>query len=312
VPFQIIYNFVCSILRAVGDTKAPLYFLCLAGTLNVVLNMILVIVFNMDVAGVATATVVSHVLSAYLSLKRLQKSRGATRLLYRNIRVDMPALGGIIKLGLPAGLQSGCFSLSNIVVQSGINSFGVAAVAGMTAGFNVEMLLYALVFALHHTAIASVGQNYGAGRYKRLVKCINICMMLSLAINLVCGMLMSYFSPVLISVFSSNQEVIEYGVMRAHLMFTVYFLIAFMDTSSGALRGLGNSLLPALSALIGTCVLRIVWMKLIFPIYNTMESLLLVYPVSWGLVALLNMTVLFFACRKLLKKTENKPEQLKV
>ena len=305
VPFQIIYNFVCAILRAVGDTRAPLYFLCLAGTLNVVLNLILVICFKLDVAGVALATIASHLLSAYLALRRLYKSRGATRLLPRNIRVDMSSLGGIIKLGLPAGLQSGCFSISNIVVQSGINSFGVAAVAGMTAGFNVEMLLYALVFALHHTAIASVGQNYGAGKYKRLIKCINICMALSLAINLIFGLLMSYFSPALISIFSTDKEVIRYGVMRAHLMFTVYFLIAFMDTSSGALRGLGNSLLPAISTLVGTCILRIAWMKVIFPLYNTMESLLIVYPISWALVAALNMLVLFLACRKLSGQPQN-------
>ncbi|MBE6380693.1 MAG: MATE family efflux transporter [Lentisphaerae bacterium] len=309
VPFQIIYNFACAILRAVGDTKAPLYFLCIAGTINIVLNLILVVFVNMDVAGVALATVISQCLSAFLALRRLQNAHGATRLRYKNLRVEKSSFKGILKIGIPAGLQSGCFSLSNIVVQSGINTFGVNAVAGMTAGFHLEMLLYALVFALHHTTIAAVGQNYGAQQYRRLIKAIHICMILSLGINLICGVGMSALSPWMIRIFSGNAEVIRFGVMRAHLMFTVYFLIAFMDTSSGALRGLGNSLLPAVSTLVGTCFLRILWMKYIFPVYGTMESILLVYPASWAVVAALNMTVLFISCKKLLKTADERQLQ---
>ena len=299
-PFQIVYNFGCAILRAVGDTRAPLHFLCIAGTLNVVLNLITVIFFNMDVAGVATATAVSQALSAVLVLRRLKHNRGATRLVYHNIRVEKKSLKGILRIGLPAGLQSGCFSLSNIVVQSGINTFGVAAVAGMTAGLNLEMMLYSLNFAMHHTCIAVVGQNYGAKEYKRLVHSVYICMAVSTAVMLVCGSLMSVFAPPLIGVFSKDAEVIRFGVLRAHEMFVLYFILGFMDVSSGALRGLGNSLLPAISTLLGTCGLRILWVKYIFPNYGTMESLLLVYPVSWGVVALLNMAVLFFACYRLL------------
>lgn len=298
-PFQIVYNFGCAILRAVGDTRAPLYFLSLAGTLNVVLNVILVVFFNMDVAGVAIATVISQALSAVLVLYRLHNNHGATRLIYRNVRIEKNSLNGILRIGVPAGVQSACFSLSNIVVQSGINTFGVSAVAGMTAGMNLEMLLYSLNFAMHHTCIAVVGQNYGAKEYKRVVRSIYICMAISTALMVFFGSLLSIFAPQMVRIFSSDPEVIAFGVMRAHEMFPLYFILGFMDTSTGALRGLGSSLLPAISVLLGTCGLRILWVKYVFPHFGSMESLLMVYPVSWGVVALLNMALLFVLCYKL-------------
>ena len=310
VPFQIIYNFGCAILRAVGDTKAPLYFLCMAGTLNVVLNVIMVVCFKMDVAGVAIATAISQILSAYLVLRRLHKYHGSIRLIFRNIRIEKKSLKGILRIGLPAGLQSGCFSVSNIVVQSGINTFGVAAVAGMTAGMNLESLLYSLNYAMHHTCIAVVGQNFGAKEHKRVIRSIYICMAITTAMLLVAGSLMSIFAPQMVSIFSSDPEVIKFGVLRAHEMFVIYFVLGFMDTSSGALRGMGKSLLPAISVLMGTCVLRILWVKYVFPHFPTLEALLLVYPVSWGLVATLNITVIFFVCRKLVRPKNSRWVQI--
>lgn len=305
-PFQVLYNFGCAILRAIGDTKAPLYFLCIAGTINVLLNILTVVWLGMDVAGVAIATVVSQALSAWLVLRRMRKNRGATRLIYRNIRIDIPSLKGILHLGLPAGLQSGCFSLSNIVVQSGINSFGVAAVAGMTAGLNLEMLLYALVFAMHHTCIAVVGQNFGAKKYDRMVRSIYICLGIALALTLAFGSLFTIFSPQLVAIFSQDPAVIKFGVLRAHEMFYLYFTLAFMDCASGALRGMGKSIMPAVSVLLGTCGLRIIWVKYVFPHFNTLESLLAVYPISWALVSVLNLALLFFYCRKLTKSRQER------
>jgi len=305
VPCQILYNFGCAILRAVGDTRSPLSFLIYAGVLNVVLNMFFVIVCGMDVAGVAGATVISQFLSAYLVIKRLQNNRGATRLILTRLRIDWESLRNILKLGVPAGLQSGCFSISNIAIQGGINTFGVAAVAGMTAGYNVEMLLYALVFAMHHTTIAVVGQNYGAQKYQRLIHAIYVCIGGAAVITLVSGMLFYYFSPQLIGIFNTDPEVIKFGVMRAREMFTLYFLLAFMDTSSGALRGLGSSLLPALSTLLGTCGLRILWVKYVFPHYHSMEGLLLTYPLSWLLVAVVNIVFLCYICKHLSFHSQN-------
>ena len=304
VPFQILYNFGSAILRAIGNTRSPLYYLIISGTVNVLLNIFLVVVCRMDVAGVALATAAANAISACLVLRRLQKNHGSTRLYLKNLRVDKNSLKGILRLGVPAGLQSACFALSNIVVQSAINSFGVAAVAGLTAGYHIELLLYAVVFALHHTSIAVVGQNYGAKQYKRIVKSMYIVAGVTTVATLVIGQLFYIFSPQLISIFSSDPEVIKYGVVRAGAMFTVYFLLGFMDISSGMIRGLGNSLYPAISTLAGTCGIRVLWTKFVFPHIGTMNSVLIVYPLSWILVAACNTAVLIIMCRKLLRQNQ--------
>ena len=306
VPFQILYNFGSAILRAIGNTKSPLYYLVISGIVNVLLNLFMVVVCRMDVAGVALATAVANGISAYLVLRRLQKNHGSTRLYLKNLRVDKKSLKGILRLGVPAGLQSACFAISNIVVQSAINSFGVAAVAGLTAGYHIELLLYAIVFSLHHTAIAVTGQNYGAKQYSRITRGIYILFGAGSAVTALAGALFYLASPYLIGIFSSDPEVIKYGVIRAGAMFTVYFLLSFMDISSGVIRGLGNSLYPAISTLAGTCGLRILWTKFVFPHIGTMNSVLIVYPLSWTLVAVCNMIVLVIMCRKMLyQKTTN-------
>jgi len=305
VPFQILYNFGCAILRAVGNTRSPLYYLIVAGSINILLNIFLVVCCGMDVGGVAIATVVSQGISAYLVIRRLQLGHGATRLIMRNVRIDMPSLKAILSLGVPAGAQSGCFSLSNLVVQTGINTFGVAAVAGTTAGHNIELLLYAFVFAMHHTVIAVVGQNYGAKQYQRLIKSIYICFAGMFAVNIITGYLLLWFSPQLVGIFSSDPEVIRYGVIRAQAMFTVYFLLGFMDVSSGAARGLGCTFLPALFTLLGTCGLRVLWVRFALSHYNTIQSILLAYPLSWSAVAVCNIALLVYLCRKLSANAKN-------
>ena len=305
VPFQILYNFGSAILRAIGNTRSPLYYLVISGTVNVLLNLFLVVVCHMDVAGVALATAAANGISAYLVLRRLQKNHGSTRLYLKNLRVDKKSLQGILRLGVPAGLQSACFALSNLVVQSAINSFGVAAVAGLTAGYHIELLLYAVVFALHHTTIAVVGQNYGAKQYPRIIKSIYILFGTATVATLVTGTLFYLASPYLIGIFSSDPEVIKYGVIRAGAMFTVYFLLGFMDISSGIIRGLGNSFYPAISTLAGTCGIRILWTKFVFPHIGTMNSVLIVYPLSWTLVAVGNIAVLIIMCKKLLRPNQS-------
>ncbi len=301
VPFQIIYNFGSAILRAVGNTKSPLYYLTTAGAVNVILNIFLVVICKLDVAGVAIATVISQALSARLVTRRLQRNHGATRLIWRNLRIELAPLKKILRLGLPAGLQSGCFSISNLVVQSGINSFGVAAVAGITAGHNIELLLYAFVYSMHHTAIAVVGQNYGAKQYHRLIKAIYLCVGLMFAINIITGYTLLYFSPQMVGIFSSDPEVIRFGVIRAQEMFTVYFLLGFMDVTSGAARGLGATLIPAIATLAGTCGLRVLWVRFALKHYDTVESILWSYPISWVGVTICNIILLVYLCRKLLR-----------
>ena len=303
LPFQIFYAFICAILRAIGDTKSPLYFLIYAGLANIFLNITLVVFFKWDVAGVAIGTVASHVISTYLGMKRLMKNRGATRLILKNIRLDLESLRGILAIGVPAGVQGSCFSLSNIVVQSGVNSLGAAAIAGSTAEITIEWLIYAVVFSMHHTTIAVVGQNYGAQKPRRMVRSMYICSASTFCITLFGGWMLYWFSPQLISIFSSDPEVIHWGIVRSKSIFTIYFLLGIMDFASGALRGLGCSLLPAIATILGTCGARIMWVKTVFPHYRTMESLLLCYPVSWITVAIVNITLLYLICRALVNNT---------
>ena len=305
VPFQIIYNFGSAVLRAVGNTKSPFYYLTIAGALNLLLNILLVVGFKMDVAGVAIATVISQALSAYLVIRRLQHNRGATRLQMRNLRIDVVQLKKILHMGVPAGAQSGCFSISNMVVQAGINSFGVAAVAGITAGHNIELLLYAFVFGMHHTAIAVTGQNYGAKQYHRLIKGMYLCVAMMFSLNIITGYTLNYFSPQLVGIFTSDPEVIRFGVIRAHEMFTVYFLLGFMDVSTGICRGLGATLIPAIATVLGTCGVRVLWVRFALAHFQTIESILWAYPISWITVTTCNVILLTHLCRKFPKKSQS-------
>ena len=297
VPFQIVYNFGSAILRAVGNTKSPFYYLTFAGAVNVLLNLFLVISCKLDVAGVAIATVISQAISACLVVRRLRHNHGATRLIMRNLRIDITQLKKILHLGVPAGAQSGCFSISNMVVQAGINTFGVAAVAGITAGHNIELLLYAFVFAMHHTAIAVVGQNYGAKQYHRLIKAMYLCAAMMFSLNIITGYTLNYFSPQLVGIFTNDPEVIRFGVIRAHEMFTVYFLLGFMDVSSGICRGLGSTLIPAIATLAGTCGMRVLWVRFALAHFNTIESILWAYPISWVTVTICNAILLIHLCK---------------
>ena len=214
----------------------------------------------------------------------------------------MVQLKRILRLGVPAGAQSGCFSISNMVVQSGINAFGVAAVAGVSAGLHIEHLLYSFVFSMHHTTIAVIGQNYGAKQYHRVIKAIYICACTAFISTIVAGYTLLYFAPQLASVFTNDPEVIRFAVVRAHEMFTVYFLLAFMDVSTGAARGLGSTLIPAISTLAGTCGLRVLWVKIALRYFHTVESILWAYPISWVAVTICNAILLIHICRKFPKK----------
>ncbi len=301
IPFIMLYNFGCAVLRAVGDTRRPLMFLIFAGIVNVVLNLFFVIICKMDVAGVALATVCSHLISAVLILRTLfgaAKTNYGLRL--KELHIDGFMFREILKIGVPAGVQSSCFAISNMIIQSSINSFGPAAMAGTTAVLGLEGIVYVGSFALHQTAISFVAQNLGGRKYKRILKSIYACFFCTLLACSIMGWGFCLFGRPLLAIFNPNPVVIEWGMLRMKILFTTYGLCGLMDVASGGLRGLGYSLTSAIVTLAGTCIFRIYWVLLVFPQKPTMEFLMLSYPISWFLIALINGLILFWAYRKLL------------
>ena len=299
IPFILLYNFGSAILRAAGDTRRPLYYLVLAGIVNVVLNLIFVLVFRMEVAGVALATILSQAVSAFLVIRNLTRARDACRLKFRNLRIDGTILGSMLWIGLPAGLQGAFFSISNLIIQSSINSFGPIAMAGSTAALSLEGIVYVGSYSYHQTIISFASQNLGEKKFSRIRKSIFYCMGCSIAINLIMGFGFYWFGHTLLAIYNPNEEVIAWGLLRMKILFTTYFLCAIMDVVSGALRGLGHSIQSAVVTMMGVCVLRVLWVCFVFPLDRTMENLMLSYPVSWALTAAVNGYLLYRVCRKL-------------
>lgn len=299
IPFILLYNFGSAIMRAAGDTRRPLYYLVIAGIINVLLNLLFVLVFRMEVAGVALATIISQGVSAYLIIRNLTRVRDACRLKLRNLHIDGTILGSMLWIGLPAGIQGAFFSISNLIIQSSINSFGPLAMAGSTAALSLEGIVYVGSYSYHQTVISFAGQNLGGRKYSRIRKSILICMACSIAISLLMGFGFYWLGRPLLTIYNPNPEVIEWGLLRMKILFTTYFLCAIMDVVSGGLRGLGHSIQPAVVTMMGVCVLRVFWVFFIFPLDPTMENLMLSYPVSWGLTAAVNGFFLYRVCKKL-------------
>lgn len=298
IPFTMLYNFGCSILRAVGDTRRPFIYLVSAGIINVLLNLFFVIVCGMDVEGVAIATAVSHVVAAFLIIRALLKSRESFRFQFRYMGIDRQILKEMMGIGIPAGVQSSCFSFSNMVIQSSINSFGTLAMAGMTASLGLECLVYVGANAFHYTAISFVAQNLGARHFKRILHSIYCCYFCGATVCCLFGWFFYLLGEFFLSVYNPDPAVIEWGLLRMKILFTTYLLVGFMDVASGGLRGLGYSLLSTVISLSGACFFRIFWVMVIFPHYKSMECLLISYPVSWGLVAIFGSIALSIVYRK--------------
>ena len=307
IPFLMLYNFGCAVLRAVGDTRRPLLFLIFAGLVNVLLNLFFVIVCRMDVGGVALATAVSHGISALLIAAALLRAKGAYRLDWRRLRVDWGIFREMLGIGIPAGMQSSCFAVSNMLIQSSINSFGALAMAGTTASLGLEGIVYVGSFALHQTAISFVAQNYGGRQYRRILKSIWLCMATGTAICTTGALTVYLLGDFFLGIYTPDQEVIAWGLRRMKVVFLGYGLCGVMDTVSGSLRGLGYSLLSAVNTVFGVCVFRVWWVLVMFPRCRTMEYLMMSYPISWGLVALINGTVLYFVCRRTLLRKRPPP-----
>ena len=298
MPVVMLYNFGSAILRAVGDTRRPLYYLGLAGILNVVLNLIFVLVFHMDVVGVALATVLSQCLSTGLIVLSLVKASGNIHLDLKKLGIESGKLKQILRTGLPAGFQGCVFALSNVLIQSSVNSFGSVAMAGNTAASSLEGFIYNAMNSYHQTALSFTSQNYGGGKYKRINKILLYCIFLVCAVGLIMGLLFYGFGRELLTFYSSDSEVIQYGMNRMAIICTTYFLCGVMDVMVGQLRGLGYSVMPMIVSLVGACGLRIVWILTVFQQYHSLRVLYLSYPVTWTVTAAVHVVCYVCAYRK--------------
>lgn len=307
MPFMMAYNFGSAILRAIGDTRRPLYFLLAAGIINVALNLLFVINFSMGVAGVAAATVISQAVSAALVLRCLVKSDGAYRLDLKQLKIVPDKLVKMIQIGVPAGLQGALFSISNVLIQSSVNSFGSIAMAGNTAASNIEGFVYTSMNAFHQSAISFTGQNFGARKIKRIGKILLICEVSVVIVGLVLGMSAYFFGGTLLQLYSSEQEVIGYGLLRLSIICTTYCLCGMMDVAVGSLRGMGYAVMPMLVSLTGACLFRVVWIYTIFRVYRTLECLYYSYPISWGLTFAVHLACFAVVYHKQLKIGEAQP-----
>lgn len=302
MPFMMAYNFGSAILRAIGDTRRPLYFLLAAGVINVALNLLFVITFSMGVAGVATATVISQAVSAALVLRCLIKSDGAYRLELMQLKIVPDKLVKMIQIGVPAGLQGALFSISNVLIQSSVNSFGSIAMAGNTAASNIEGFVYTSMNAFHQSAISFTGQNYGARKIKRIGKILLICEVAVMIVGLILGNAAYLFSGTLLQLYSTEPEVIMYGTLRMSIICTTYCLCGMMDVIVGSLRGMGYAIMPMLVSLTGACLFRVVWIYTVFRVYRSLECLYYSYPISWGLTFAVHLLCFAVVYRRELKK----------
>ena len=302
MPFMMVYNFGSAVLRAVGDTKRPLYYLLIAGVVNVVLNLIFVITFSMGVAGVATATVVSQAISAALVVRCLIRTDSAYRLELQGIRIVPDKLLKMVQIGVPAGMQGALFSISNVLIQSSVNSFGSVAMAGNTAASNIEGFVYTAMNAFHQAAISFSGQNYGARKYKRIRKVLLICEVMVVVVGALMGNVAYLFGGTLLKLYTVDPEVIEYGILRMRIICTPYFLCGMMDVAVGALRGMGYAIMPMLVSLTGACLLRVVWIYTIFQSYRTLECLYFSYPISWGLTFAVHLVCFLIVFKRVLRR----------
>lgn len=297
MPFFVVYNFGSAILRAVGDTKRPLFFLIISGVVNVLFNLLFVIVFNMGVAGVATATVISQAISAVLVLICLVKSEGPYRLYFSELRIYKDKLLEMMRIGLPAGIQGTVISASNVLIQSSINSFGDLAMAGNTSAANIDGFLYVTVNAITQTALSFTSQNMGAKQLKRIDRVVTVCIIISVSLGTILGIGSRLLGEFLVGIFSPDAEVIAFGIQRLSIVAVTYGLCGMMDIFPGCMRGMGCSLVPTIISIIGTCLFRVIWIYTAFEADPTLTTLYLSYPVSW-LITIIMQAVCFFIIRK--------------
>lgn len=301
MTFNMVYNFCAAVLRAAGDTKSPLIFLTIAGVINVALNVIFVTLLHMNVAGVALATTISQGVSAVLVVIALIRRTDGCRLQLKKLRIYKAQLMKMISKGLPAGIQGAMFSISNVVIQSSINTFGEVFMSGNAAASNIEGFAYVCMNALHQTALNFTGQNVGAGQYKRVQKIAGVCLGCVTVVGIVVGGTIYAFAPQLLSIYiTDSAEAIGYGVQRMAFVALPYFLLGLQDVTTGLLRGLGASLAPMLISVLGICGLRICWIYTIFriPQFHTPDWLFVSYPISWVVTFFAQLTLYIIVYRR--------------
>lgn len=305
MPFFMLYNYGAAILRAVGDTKRPLFFLVISGMTNAVLNLVLVIVFHMGVAGVAIGTIVSQLISSILVLRCLYTSNTSYRLYFSKLGIKTQYLKQIFQVGIPAGIQSTVINLSNALLQSSVNSFGSVAMAGYTAANNICGFLYMSVNAVTQSCMSFTSQNYGVKKLKRMDRVLLDCMILSVGVTLTLGCGAYFFGPELLKIYTSDADVIRCGVEVLAFTTVPYFCCGIMDLLPGALRGMGYSGVPMILSIIGTVGTRIVWIFGLFPAHRSLSFLFISYPVSW-ILTILMQAVCFCFVRKHVHQSVNR------
>lgn len=297
-PFFMVYNFGAAIFRSKGDTRTPLYILAVAGVINVVVSMVTVIVFHMSVAGVACAYFVSNMFSAVVITTLLWREKGEFRVRLRQIRIYRKELGDILAIGLPAGLQATVFSFSNVFVQSSINKFGYAAIAGASLSITFDTYCYYVLTAFCATAITFTGQNYGAGQVDRCRRIFRLCFLLGGASIFTANMVFVLFGPPIASVFTTDPQVVHYCTSRIYVALAFQWIATSYEIPAACMRGLGISLAPALLTIFGTCFIRLGWIFLVLPHWYGYEHLMLCYPISWVITGVLVSSVYVAASRK--------------
>ncbi|MBQ4109274.1 MAG: MATE family efflux transporter [Clostridia bacterium] len=302
MPFFMLYNFGSAVLRALGDTKRPLYFLAVSGIVNVVLNLFFVILFKMGVAGVALATIIAQAISACFVVNCLMKSDGFYKLELKKLKIHRVELKKMIIIGLPAGIQGSIFSISNVLIQSSINSFGSDTMAGNAAAANIEGFIYVAMNCIYQSALTFIGQNFGAKEEKRITQGMLTCVAMVVVIGLALGILALIFSSSLIKIYNSDPDVIKLGMLRTKIIAPTYFICGIMEVLVGGIRGLGNSILPMIISILGVCGIRIVWLYTIFVWDPSLTTLYTSYPVSWFVTAAIDL-ICFVMIKKKLKTT---------
>lgn len=302
MPFFMMYNYGAAILRAVGDTKRPLIFLIVSGVINAVLNLFLVIVFHLDVAGVGIATVISQLVSCILVLRCLHHTKSSYQLHLKKLRIKSVYLKQIFEVGVPAGIQSTVINISNAMLQSSVNSFGSIAMAGYTASNNIFGFLYVSVNSFTQACMSFTSQNYGVKKLKRMDRVLIDCMILSVVVTLILGSSVYIFGPELLHIYSDQADVIKYGMEIFSYTTVTYFLCGLMDLFPGALRGMGYSTVPMILSIIGTVGVRIIWIYGLFPSHRSLTFLFLSYPASW-IATIIMQVICFWFVRKRIHRT---------
>ncbi len=292
MPVILLYNFEAAIFRSIGDTRVPLQTLAFSGILNVLLNLFFVIALHMTVNGVATATVISNAISSVLLFVRLRRSDKAIHLDWKELRIDRKSLQKILQIGFPAGIQSAVFSVSNIVIQSAINSLGTVVMAASSAAFNIEVVAYDVLNSFSQACTTFVGQNYGAGKLDRCRKTLVLCLVEDIIASGLAILLVLCSGHFLLSIFNRDPEVISIGYTRLMMVFTAYFFSMLYEVMSGYLRGFGISLVPALLTMLGVCGVRVLWIAAVFPQHRTFQTIMLAYPLSLSATAVLILIAL--------------------